>query len=166
MITLPLNCNLLCASGSAYDIDPSTGTYVPDPIYSKAVAYSSPPTPIAADTINACLVGQTEIGIIVAFRGTLAPKEKDGWYDWLQDLFAAPVPYKNLPGQVHEGFLDAVNAILPQMISAATALNPGPAKPRLCYRPQQGRRDGAHRRISDETNGRHSDQAGSDFRRA
>ena len=129
MTTLPLNCNLLCASGAAYDIDPTTGKYVPDPIFSKAVAYSSNPTPIAADTINACLVGQTEIGIIVAFRGTLAPKEPDGWYDWLQDLFAVPVAYKNLPGQVHEGFLNAVNAILPQVISAATAFNPGPANP-------------------------------------
>jgi hypothetical protein len=129
MTTLPLNCTLLCASGAAYDIDPTTGTYVPDSIYSKAVAYNSAPTPVAADTINACLVGQTAIGIIVAFRGTLPITEPDSWSDWLQDLFAEPVPYKGLPGQAHKGFLDAVVSILPRAIAATTALIPSAANP-------------------------------------
>jgi Lipase (class 3) len=125
-MNLPLNCTLLCASGAASDIDPGNpGTgYKPDPIFSKAVNYSPDPIAISADKINACLVGQTAIGIIVAFRGTLPPDEADGWLDWLQDLYAEPVPYPGLPGKVHAGFLNAVISILPQVISATNSLNP------------------------------------------
>jgi hypothetical protein len=129
MITLPLNCSLLCASGAAYNVNATMGTYTPDPIFSKAVAYTSAPTAISADTINACLVGQTELGIIVSFRGTLPPAVPDGWADWLQDLFAEPVSFSGLPGQVHKGFLDAVNTILPKAIAATDALIPSPANP-------------------------------------
>jgi hypothetical protein len=129
MIALPLNCNLLCASGAAYHINAATGTYTPDPIYSKAVAYTSTPAAISADSINACLVGQTELGIIVSFRGTLLPTVPGSWADWLQDLFAEPVSFTGLPGQVHKGFLNAVNAILPKAIAATNGLNPGPANP-------------------------------------
>jgi Lipase (class 3) len=129
MAAIPLNCSLLCASGAAYDIDPATGKYTPDKIFSKAVAYTSDPTPIAADTINACLVGRTAIGIIVAFRGTLPPSGPGGWSDWLQDLFVEPIPFKGLPGGVHEGFLDAVNSILTPITVAIKALNPGPNIP-------------------------------------
>jgi Lipase (class 3) len=128
-MNLPLNCTLLCASGAAYDIDPVTGQYTPDPIFSNAVGYSSAPTAIAADNINACLVGQTAIGIIVAFRGTLPPKEPDSWLDWLQDLFAEPMPCKGLPGMVHSGFLEALNSILPQVITATNSLKPSPTNP-------------------------------------
>jgi hypothetical protein len=109
-MSIPLNCTLLGASGAAYDIDPVTGKYTPDPIFSKAVSYSSQPTAISADNINACLVGQTGIGIIVAFRGTLPTNDPDGWRDWLQDLFVQPMPYKGLPGMVHSGFLQALNS--------------------------------------------------------
>jgi Lipase (class 3) len=128
-MSLPLNCALLCASGAAYDIDPVTGQYTPDPIFSKAVAYSSGPSAIAADNINACLVGQSAVGIIVAFRGTLPPKETYSWRDWLQDLFAEPVSYRGLPGLVHSGFLEALNSILPQVITATNSLNPSPTNP-------------------------------------
>lgn len=128
-MSLPLNCTLLCASGAAYDIDPLTGQYTPDPIFSKAVDYSSGPTAIAADNINACLVGQTAIGIIVAFRGTLPVNEPDSWRDWLQDLLAEPMPYQGLPGMVHSGFLAALNSMLPQVITATNSLNPSQTNP-------------------------------------
>src|SRR5271165_2155140 len=120
-MSLPLNCTLLCASGAAYDINPATSQYTADPVFSKAVAYSATPTPISADTINACLVGQNANGIIIAFRGTLPPTEPDSLMDWLQDLFVEPVAFKGLPGEVHEGFLDAVNAILPQVVGAVSS---------------------------------------------
>jgi hypothetical protein len=81
-MSLPLNCTLLCASGAAYDINPATGQYTHDPVFSKAVAYSTDPTPISADQINACLVGQNASGIIVAFRGTLPPNEPDSYLDF------------------------------------------------------------------------------------
>jgi Lipase (class 3) len=128
-MNIPLNCTLLCASGAAYDIDPVTGQYTPDPIFSNAVGYSSAPTAIAADNINACLVGQTANGIIVAFRGTLPSNEPDSWRDWFQDLLAEPVPCKGLPGMVHSGFLEALNSILPQVIIATKSLNPSPTNP-------------------------------------
>jgi Lipase (class 3) len=128
-MNLPLNCTLLCASGAAYGIDPVTSQYTPDPIFSKAVAYSSAPTAIAADNINACLVGQSAIGIIVAFRGTLPPKETYSWRDWLQDLFAEPVSYRGLPGMVHSGFLESLSSLLPQVITATKNLNPSPTNP-------------------------------------
>src|SRR6478736_5024266 len=128
-MSLPLNCTLLCASGAAYDINPLTGQYTPDSVFSKAVAFSANPTPISEDTINACLVGQNADGIIVAFRGTLPPDEPDSYMDWLEDLFVEPVVYKGLPGEVHEGFLDAVNSILPQVVSVVTGLKPSATNP-------------------------------------
>ena len=128
-MSLPLNCTLLCASGAAYGINPATGQYTADPVFSKAVAYSATPTPISADTINACLVGQNANGIIIAFRGTLPPTDPDSLMDWLQDLFVEPVAFKGLPGEVHEGFLGAVNAILPQVASALSSLKPSATNP-------------------------------------
>lgn len=122
---LPLNCSLLCASGAAYDIDLETGAYHPDPIFSKAVAFSSTPTVISSgvDRINACLVGQTATGIIVAFRGTVWNSE----LDWLQDLFAVPISVPGLPGLVHAGFATAVQSMFSQVVKAVNNLNPGPA---------------------------------------
>jgi len=128
-MNLPLNCTLLCASGAAYDIDPVTAQYTPDPIFSNAVDYSSAPTAVTANNINACLVGQTAIGIIVAFRGTLPPNEPDSLRDWLQDLFAEPVSFRGLPGMVHSGFLAAVNLILPQVITAINSRSPSTTNP-------------------------------------
>jgi Lipase (class 3) len=128
-MSLPLNCVLLCASGAAYDIDPATGRYTPDSVFSKAVGYSTTPTPISADTINACLVGQNANGIIVAFRGTLPPQDPDSYLDWLQDLFVRPLACQGLPGEVHEGFLDAVNSILPQVVSTVNSLQPSATNP-------------------------------------
>jgi hypothetical protein len=128
-MNLPLNCTLLCASGAANDINPVTGQYTPDPIFSKAVAYSTDPAPISADQINAGLVGRNASGIIVAFRGTLPPEEPDSYLDWLQDLFVEPVAYKGLPGKVHQGFLDAVNTILQEVVSTVSSLTPSATNP-------------------------------------
>jgi hypothetical protein len=128
-MSLTLNCTLLCASGAAYDIDPVTGQYTPDSVFSKAVGYSPNPTAISADNINACLVGQNANGIIIAFRGTLPPKEPDSYLDWLQDLFVKPVRSAGLPGEVHEGFFDAVNSLLPQVVSAVSSLKPSATNP-------------------------------------
>jgi hypothetical protein len=72
-MSLPLNCTLLCANGAAYDINPAT-----------------------ANTHQT----QNANGIIIAFRGTLSPTEPDSLMDWLQDLFAEPVAFKGLPGEV------------------------------------------------------------------
>jgi len=128
-MSLSLNCSLLCASGAAYDIDPLTGIYTPDTVFSPAVAYTVPPTAISGDQINACLVGQTSIGIIVAFRGTIPPGDPDSFPDWVQDFFAEPVSAPGLPGLVHSGFMDALNSLIAGVINAVKALKPGPKIP-------------------------------------
>lgn len=124
---LPLNCSLLCASGAAYDIALKTGIYTPDKIFSKAVAYTSAPTAISTgvDKINACLVGQTAIGIIVAFRGTVATS----WLDWLQDAIVEPINVPGLPGWVHAGYAFAVQSMMGQIANAVRGLNPSDANP-------------------------------------
>jgi len=123
---LPLNCFLMCASGAAYGIDLS-GSYHPDPIFSKAVAYNPAPAAMSSGVggINACLVGQTAVGIIVAFRGTVW----NSGLDWLQDLFALPISVPGLPGLVHAGFAAAVQSLLPEVIKAVNALNPSATNP-------------------------------------
>jgi hypothetical protein len=124
-MALPLNCLLLCASGAAYDIALDTGVYTPDPIFSPAVAYTSAPTAISLNQINACLVGQTAIGIIVAFRGTVPTS----WVDWLNDVIAEPGSFAGLPGLVHTGFALAVQSVLAQVAAAVNGLKPGVGNP-------------------------------------
>ncbi len=128
-MSLTLNCTLLCASGAAYDINPVTGVYTPDTVFSPAVAFTAAPVAVSGDQINACLVGQTSIGIIVAFRGTIPPGDPDSFPDWLQDFFARPVSAPGLPGLVHSGFLDALNSLMAGVVTAVKALQPGPANP-------------------------------------
>ena len=120
-MSLTLNCTLLCASGASYDINPLTGIYTPDAVFSPAVAYTVPPTAISGDQINACLVGQTSIGIVVAFRGTIPPGDPDSFPDWLQDFFAEPVSAPGLPGLVHSGFMDALNSLIAGVVNAVKA---------------------------------------------
>ncbi len=128
-MSLTLNCTLLCASGAAYDINPLTGIYTPDTVFSPAAAYTTPPTAVSGGQINACLVGQTSIGIIVAFRGTIPPGDPDSFPDWLQDFFAQPVSAPGLPGLVHSGFMNALNSLIAGVVTAVKALKPGPANP-------------------------------------
>src|SRR5437868_3292793 len=127
-MALSLNCTLLCASGAAYDIDPVTGIYTPDVLFSKNAAFFAPgPTVInnSGNTrINACLVGQNATGIIVAFRGTIPPGDPDSWYDWAQDFFAEPVTSTSFPGKVHWAFLQDIGELFPSVLTAVKALNP------------------------------------------
>ena len=125
---MDLNCTLLCASGAAYDIDPVTGVYTPDILFSKNVAFESP-GPIVinnsgTDRINACLVGKNSTGIIVAFRGTLPPGTPDSFGDWVEDLFAEPGPCDSFPGKVHSGFCQDINTIFPAVFDAVRSLDP------------------------------------------
>lgn len=126
-MALSLPCTLLCASGTAYDIWNSDGKYHPDIIFSKAVQYMGQPVAISTgtDNINACLVGQTSIGIIVSFRGTLPTS----WLDWFQDLLVEPVASPGLPGKVHYGFQAAVQSMLPQVVAAVNSFKPAATNP-------------------------------------
>lgn len=112
-----LNCRLMCASADAYGID-TNGNYTPRRPYADAVGWDTthPPAAVASgdDDIDACLVGANADGIIVAFRGTLPPYPVTvpSLLDWWQDLFyATPETVGQIPGKVHSGFWDAVNAL-------------------------------------------------------
>lgn len=126
-----LCCRLLCACGCAYDIDPATGRYQPpsgtDP-YGRAVHYVRTPTPISGDVdrIDACLVGEDQDGVIVAFRGTLPPSftSQASLLNWLQDLMAEPETRPNIPGKVHTGFFDATSAVIAAVAKEVARLNP------------------------------------------
>ena len=124
-----------CApAAAAYYID-RQGRYQPPPgdRYGPAVAYLTPPTPVSggSDRIDACLVGESADGVIVAFRGTLPPSWQS-WpsvLDWLQDLLCEPESYPILPGKVHTGFYDASSALIADVAAAVKSLNPAGTKP-------------------------------------
>ena len=123
-IAISLNATLMCAGGTAYGIS-ETGVYASMKPFNDAIAYAPDPVPVCGGLINACLVGQTSDGIIVAFRGTVA---KD-WKDWLQDCMIEPVAVPGLPGRVHKGFYDAVNSVMDRVIAAVRALKPSADNP-------------------------------------
>jgi hypothetical protein len=59
------------------------------------------------EKINACLVGTTTDGVVLAFRGTLSsdgPGQEQTIRDWINDLDAELVCGDGLPGLVHAGF--------------------------------------------------------------
>jgi len=122
-----LNCTLACASATAYGIDPVTGSYTPVAPFSNIVAFNPNPTVIngtGSNRINACLVGKSQKGIIVAFRGTIPPGKPDSLPDWLQDFFDVPTTCGALPGQVHAGFCHDIQSILMPIVAAVKALDP------------------------------------------
>ena len=69
--------------------------------------------PSYSDDINAGLVGTSEDGIIVAFRGTLGIdfKKVQTLLDWLNNFNAEPVAVDGLKGKVHKGFYDSVQSL-------------------------------------------------------
>ncbi|MGA2494349.1 MAG: lipase family protein [Roseiarcus sp.] len=120
MSSLPIVARLLLAARQAYEIE------APGPVSSGApydeIGWLSAPTGFAtgAERIDAALIGQTASETIVAFRGTLpptpdSPDKRQVLLDWLSDFDAIPVHGDNLPGLVHQGFLDALNALWPDV---------------------------------------------------
>ena len=138
MSNISLPCQLLCASASAYAIsttDPC-GQYNPlgpdSPFQNQydAVGFIGDPYVVTAAQIEAALVGQTANGIIVAFRGTLPPALNwDSFFDWLQDFMAPTTSNIELPGEVHEGFLFALNLLRDGIVDAIQALDPSGSLP-------------------------------------
>lgn len=133
MSNISLPCQLLCASASAYAITPTdpSGQYNPlgsdSPFQNQydAVGFIGDPFVVTDDQIEAALVGQAANGIIVAFRGTLPPALNwDSFFDWLQDFMAPTTSNIELPGEVHEGFLFALNSLRGGIVDAIQALDP------------------------------------------
>jgi hypothetical protein len=117
-IATTLEGRLLCASGCAYAV--SAGESLLDPQaavpYYAGVGFTQPPAVFqrGQDDINACLVGMTGDGLVVAFRGTLSldgPFNLPKLLDWVNDFNVKPVEGDGLPGQVHQGFLGSLDSL-------------------------------------------------------
>ncbi len=114
-----LEGRLLCASSAAYSIIGDSPTIAPDPtnVYLGGAGFVRPPSVVRQGPleIDACLVGEIEDGIVVAFRGTLPFNihQITSLLDWINDFEADPVTVANFPGAVHQGFLDALNLLHP-----------------------------------------------------
>jgi hypothetical protein len=105
MAAATLEGRLLCASASAYAVAEGEGRLDPETAvpYYAGVGFVEPPAAFLAgtDDINACLVGTTTDGVVVAFRGTLpldGPFTIPLLLDWVNDLNARPIPGDGLPG--------------------------------------------------------------------
>jgi hypothetical protein len=117
-----LEGRLLCASGCAYAITQGESSLDPDAAapYYAGVGFTRPPVTFRAggEDINACLVGTSGDGVVVAFRGTLSldgPFTLAKILDWVNNLNARPVDGAGLPGQVHEGFLGSLDSLWPDV---------------------------------------------------
>jgi Lipase (class 3) len=112
--TLTLDCQLLCASVAAYGIE-ATGKFNPVEPYYSAIGFLAPPVPFVAgeDDIDACLVGTTAQGVVLAFRGTIPPNihDQQSLLDWMSDLTDQPLAASGLVGKVHNGFWQGLSAL-------------------------------------------------------
>ncbi len=132
-MTTALDCRLLCACVCAYGIADDGSYPAPTGPYAAAAGWLAPPRVLVGgeDNIDACLVGRTADGVVVAFRGTLAPDNPDRWetlLDWLNDFDADLVLVPGLPGQVHDGFHRSLASLwprLPEAVAAELAEAPG-----------------------------------------
>jgi Lipase (class 3) len=117
-----LDGRLLCASGCAYGIT-GNGKFTVDPtdVYYPGAGFLAPPTTFVGgdQLIDACLVGKTVDGVVVAFRGTMelnldsAPTV----LDWLDDFNADPITAPGYPGQVHRGFSESLGFLWDRLLA-------------------------------------------------
>jgi hypothetical protein len=104
---------LICASGCTYEIT-ADGILAVDPtdVYYPGAGFLAPPATFVGgdELIDACLVGSTPDGVVLAFRGTLPfdLNSSPTVLDWLDDFNADPVDAVGYPGQVHEGFFGSL----------------------------------------------------------
>jgi hypothetical protein len=113
-----LEGRLLCASDCAYVIRPGDSIVEPDAAlpYYDGVGFTTPPAAFEGGNkdIDACLVGTTGDGVVVAFRGTLpidGPFTLAKLLDWVNDFNVEPVQGDGLPGKIHGGFLGSLNSL-------------------------------------------------------
>lgn len=121
MTTSP-QCRLLCASVTASAITQDGPiTQQPAPYFGAAQFVDNPPVGFVGGTqaINACLVGTTIDGVVLAFRGTLpldTPDHEQTIRDWINDLDAELVRGNGLPGLVHAGFWGSLDSLWPALV--------------------------------------------------
>jgi hypothetical protein len=114
MNTLSPDCRFLCASAAAYGIQWDGSLQSTEPYYSR-VGFEADPVVFAAgvDSIDGCLVGTNQDGVMVAFRGTLPPNHASlaVLLDWLNDADSFPAVAPGIPGAVHLGFWKALMSL-------------------------------------------------------
>jgi hypothetical protein len=115
-----LECRLLCVSMTASSVT-ADGTVTLQPPYFDAAQFVDDPVGFVdgGDAINACLVGTTVDGVVLAFRGTLPPDSPDheqAIRDWINDLDAELVRGDNLPGLVHAGFWGSLGSVWAKLL--------------------------------------------------
>src|SRR4051794_25546920 len=99
-----LDGRLLCASSAAYSAaaDGPLAVRPADPFHIGA-GFADPPTAFVGGRllIDACLVGTTLDGVVVAFRGTLPLNvlSHPTLADWHGDFNARPTPSPDFPGE-------------------------------------------------------------------
>jgi triacylglycerol lipase len=120
-------CRLIKASNLAYAISRDGTRFDPSPEVQNAIAavgLDEPSLrffqPASDGGINAFYYGETVHNeAIVAFRGTLPPSVNPGsdffriLSDWLNDGEVDLVKGQDLPGRVHKGFLESLDALWP-----------------------------------------------------
>jgi hypothetical protein len=117
-----LDGRLLCSSGCAYNIK-GNGILAIDPtdLYYAGAGFVSPPTTFVGgdELIDACLIGKTIDGVVVAFRGTM-PLDLDSAptvLDWLDDFNADPISSPGFPGKVHRGFTQSLGFLWDRLLA-------------------------------------------------
>jgi hypothetical protein len=97
------------------------GAIVPAQPYFDAAQFIDDPVGVVGGvgTINACLVGTTVDGVVLAFRGTLPfnPDSEQAIHDWINDLDADLVHGGGLPGLVHAGFCGSVDSVWATLVT-------------------------------------------------
>jgi hypothetical protein len=119
---------MLAACGCTYVIDDNGGFNPPQPYFDASGLQAGPKIVIGGPHhINACLVGQTADGIMVAFRGTIPPDihSLPSLLDWMQDFDAVPLSVPGMPGLVHIGFWRDLDTIWDEVLAAVNLLRAG-----------------------------------------
>jgi len=119
-----LNGRLLCVSGAAYSIicNGHAPSYAPDNIYDAGAGFVQAPSVVVRGTsqTDACLIGDIDDGVVVAFRGTLPfdIHQVPTLFDWLQNFDAQPIAASEFfPGCVHSGFFSAFTNLRQSLVN-------------------------------------------------
>jgi hypothetical protein len=106
-------------------------TYADDPPPAgTAVGWRAPPLFLTAgpNGIDRALIGRVDEGVVLAFRGTLAPFVEDSHgsgqvaLDWINNVEFLPRENRLYPGQVHAGFASSVERLWSQIVAAIEVL--------------------------------------------
>lgn len=125
MVAPTIEGQLICASNVAFHV--KGNTVAPCPQFDAGSGLVFPATGVTAGSsgIDAALVGRIPQGVVLAFRGSLPGPDPEPieklLKDWFQVIHFKLVCGNDLPGQVHEGFLRALDALWEPTVAAVLA---------------------------------------------